>query len=106
MCAAIDLTPLTRPAPSRYGSDKPDLRYGLDFHDVSRPLAGCGFRVFAAALEAGGVVKAIRVPQVPPSRVPETSGSQDGVRGLAARLSSRVPQGQAETESGPVFGCY
>lgn len=37
-------------------------RYGLEFVDVSAAVSGCGFRVFEAALSAGGVVKAIRVP--------------------------------------------
>lgn len=37
-------------------------RYGLEFVDVSSAVAGCGFRVFEAALSSGGVVKAIRVP--------------------------------------------
>ncbi len=38
-------------------------RYGLEFVDVSAAVAGCGFRVFESALSAGGVVKAIRVPE-------------------------------------------
>ena len=37
-------------------------RYGLEFVDVSAAVAGCGCRVFDAALSSGGVVKAIRVP--------------------------------------------
>lgn len=45
-----------------YGSDKPDLRYGLTFTDVSDLCRGCGFGVFAGAVDAGGVVKALRVP--------------------------------------------
>ncbi|MEO8105092.1 MAG: aspartate--tRNA ligase [Candidatus Saccharibacteria bacterium] len=49
-------------AMERYGSDKPDLRYGLELIDLSSDLAASGFGVFAGALTAGGVVKAIRVP--------------------------------------------
>lgn len=48
---------------SRYGSDKPDLRFGLELVDVSGPAARSGFSVFAAAIEAGGLVKGIRVPE-------------------------------------------
>lgn len=35
----------------------------MEFVDVSSCVAGCGFRVFAGALSAGGCVKAIRVPE-------------------------------------------
>lgn len=45
-----------------YGSDKPDLRYDLLFVDVSEACRGCGFGVFADAIEQGGVVLALRVP--------------------------------------------
>ncbi len=46
----------------RYGIDRPDLRFGLEFIDISDALRGTEFKVFAGALEAGGQVKAIRVP--------------------------------------------
>jgi aspartyl-tRNA synthetase len=45
-----------------YGSDRPDLRYELKLHDVGPILAGCEFKVFADALAAGGMVKAICPP--------------------------------------------
>jgi aspartyl-tRNA synthetase len=47
---------------ARYGIDRPDLRYGLELVDISEPLRGSGFQVFAGALSSGGQVKAIRVP--------------------------------------------
>lgn len=50
-------------AQERYGSDKPDVRYGLELVDVSSALEGCSFRVFASALQDGGVVKVIRIPE-------------------------------------------
>ena len=47
---------------SRYGSDKPDLRYGMEIQEIT-PLVGCsGFRVFDDAVAAGGRVAAIHVP--------------------------------------------
>ncbi len=49
-------------AMDRYGSDKPDLRYGLELVDVSKLFAETGFAVFRRAFDNGGVVKAIRVP--------------------------------------------
>ncbi len=47
---------------ARYGIDRPDLRYGLEFVDIAEPLRGSGFQVFASALQGGGEIKAIRVP--------------------------------------------
>src|SRR5262249_11986475 len=41
-------------AMSRYGSDKPDLRYGVELTELTGYLRGTGFRVFATAIEAGG----------------------------------------------------
>lgn len=46
----------------KYGSDKPDLRYELALSDVSDLAAASDFRVFRAALDAGGVVKVIAAP--------------------------------------------
>ncbi|MDF2556191.1 MAG: aspS [Bacillales bacterium] len=48
-------------AMSRYGSDKPDTRFGLEFIQLSEVVAGSDFAVFTRALEAGGQVKAINV---------------------------------------------
>jgi aspartyl-tRNA synthetase len=42
----------------RYGSDKPDMRYGMQLADVSEAFRGTSFRAFAKVIEAGGVVKA------------------------------------------------
>ncbi|MCZ0756780.1 aspartate--tRNA ligase [Anoxybacillus sp. J5B_2022] len=46
---------------ARYGSDKPDTRFGMELVDVSEQVKGCGFKVFAGAVENGGQVKAINV---------------------------------------------
>jgi aspartyl-tRNA synthetase len=46
----------------RFGTDKPDTRFGLELEDWTDRLAGRGFRVFDAACDAGGRVRAIRVP--------------------------------------------
>jgi aspartyl-tRNA synthetase len=48
-------------AMSRYGSDKPDTRFAMELVDLSEQVRGCGFKVFASAVENGGQVKAINV---------------------------------------------
>jgi aspartyl-tRNA synthetase len=50
-------------AMNRFGSDKPDMRFGLEISDFRPVLGGSRFKVFAGAIEKGGVVKGIRVPQ-------------------------------------------
>jgi len=47
---------------ARFGSDKPDLRYGMELVDLSDVAAESGFRVFREAVAGGGRVKGIRVP--------------------------------------------
>ena len=46
----------------KYGSDKPDLRFGMQLIDVSDVFAKSDFRVFQSATEAGGVIKCIVAP--------------------------------------------
>ena len=46
-------------AMDRFGSDKPDLRFGMELTDVSEVVKDCGFGVFTAALENGGSVRGI-----------------------------------------------
>lgn len=46
-------------AMTRYGSDKPDLRFGLEIEDVSDIVGNSDFKVFSGAVAAGGVVRAI-----------------------------------------------
>ncbi|MCR5002606.1 MAG: aspartate--tRNA ligase [Lachnospiraceae bacterium] len=48
-------------AMNRFGSDKPDLRFGMELTDVSDVVKGCGFGVFTGALENGGTVRGINV---------------------------------------------
>ncbi len=49
-------------AMGRFGSDKPDIRFEMEIRDVSDVVANCGFQVFKQAVEDGGVVKALSVP--------------------------------------------
>jgi aspartyl-tRNA synthetase len=49
-------------AMERYGSDRPDLRYGLEIFDTSDVFRGADFGITKSALDAGGRVRGIRVP--------------------------------------------
>ena len=48
-------------AMERFGSDKPDLRFGMELKDISTVASKCGFSVFKDAVSAGGAVKGIIV---------------------------------------------
>ena len=48
-------------AMNRYGSDKPDTRFGMELVDVSETVEGCGFSVFTSALENGGSVRGLNI---------------------------------------------
>ena len=49
-------------AMAKYGSDKPDLRFGMEFVDIGDLAATADFRVFKTVLESGGLIKGITVP--------------------------------------------
>jgi aspartyl-tRNA synthetase len=75
-------------AMARYGSDKPDLRYGLELTDLTEYLRGTEFRVFAGAIESGGYVGAVVMPGGAGQARRELDAWQDwakarGARGLA-----------------------
>jgi aspartyl-tRNA synthetase len=66
-CIGVDLTPPFRrmtyaEAVARYGTDKPDLRFGLEIADVTELVRASEFGVFKGAAEAGGVVRALACP--------------------------------------------
>ena len=63
-CKGIELDEHIRRIPyevamNKWGSDKPDTRFGLEIHDLSDIVKGCGFSVFDGAIEQGGSVRAI-----------------------------------------------
>jgi aspartyl-tRNA synthetase len=67
----------------RYGSDKPDRRFGMEIVDLSDTMRGCGFRVFDSAVESGGAVVAIVV-----------AGEGDRGRGAMDRLDKDIVRGK------------
>ena len=50
-------------AMARYGSDKPDTRFGLELVDVSDLMKDSGFKVFSGAIASGGIVKILPIPE-------------------------------------------
>ncbi len=75
-------------AMDRFGSDKPDTRFGMELVNVSDVVKGCGFGVFTAALENGGSVRGITVKgqaEMPRKKIDAlTSFVKDyGAKGLA-----------------------
>ena len=73
-------------AMARYGSDRPDLRFGLEIVDLSDILGDSGFRGFRAAVEAGGVVRGLAVPGAGGPAAP----------GVPAAASRKMVDGWAE----------
>jgi aspartyl-tRNA synthetase len=77
-------------AMNRYGSDKPDLRFGMELVNLAPELAGAdgkaasGFRVFDDALAAGGVVKAIVAPGLGGASRRELDELTESARGYGA----------------------
>ncbi len=58
---ALPLPRLTyKEAMERFGSDKPDIRYGMEIIDLSDIVKDCGFGVFSGAVSGGGSVRAIK----------------------------------------------
>ena len=47
----------------RYGVDKPDLRYGLEIEELSSIFGTTEFKIFRQALDAGGVIRGLRIPR-------------------------------------------
>jgi len=89
-------------AVNRYGSDKPDLRFGLELHDVSALFASSTFMVFQNTLNSGGVIKCIVVPGCAEYTRKEvddltTVAKEQGAKGLATlALSAEGVKGTAQ----------
>ncbi|MGI6580212.1 MAG: aspartate--tRNA ligase [Saccharofermentanales bacterium] len=69
----------------RFGLDNPDLRFGMELHDVSELAARTDFRVFSGAIEAGGSVQLIVVPQGSSMTRREIDSLTDYVRDYRAK---------------------
>ncbi|SCG75712.1 aspartate--tRNA ligase [Micromonospora inositola] len=90
-------------AMARYGSDKPDLRYGVELTELTDYLRGTEFRVFAGAIDAGGYVGAVVMPGGAGQSRKELDGWQDWAKARGARgLAYVVLDAETGEARGPV----
>jgi aspartyl-tRNA synthetase len=82
----------------RFGTDRPDLRFGIELIDIADLAALTDFGVFRGALEAGGAVKCVCVPGGGEMTRKETDGLAAWAKGLGAK-------GMAVTKAGANGGC-
>ena len=106
----------------KYGTDKPDLRFGMELIDVSDVFAKSEFRVFQSTLETGGVIKCIIAPDsAAMSRkevdkltdvaksfgakgMPYFAITDEGVKGSAAKFVSEAEVEALKSKTGAVVG--
>ena len=74
-----------REALDRFGSDKPDVRYGLELHDLGELAVGSGFRVFDETLAAGGRIVGLAAPGMAGASRSEIDGLVELVRKSGAK---------------------
>jgi aspartyl-tRNA synthetase len=74
-----------REAMEKYGTDKPDLRFGLELIDVSDIFAKSEFRVFQSAIESGGVIKCIVSPGCAEYSRKEVDALAESAKALGAK---------------------
>ncbi len=72
-------------AMERYGSDKPDTRFGLELFDVSDIMAASTFEAFKSVVEKGGTVRAIKIPGI----AGYSRKEMDDVRNLAISFGAK-----------------
>ncbi len=72
-------------AMERFGSDKPDMRFGMELLDISEEVKGSTFKVFSSVLESGGKVKAIKVDDYADIPRRELDGLVEYVQGYGAK---------------------
>src|SRR5689334_15348471 len=90
-------------AMNRYGSDKPDLRYGVELTELTSYLKGTDFRVLAGAIDAGGYVGAVVMPGGAAQSRKELDGWQDWAKARGARgLAYVVLDAETGEARGPV----
>ena len=86
-------------AMSRYGTDKPDLRFGMEMTDVTDLAGETEFRVFLSTIEQGGIIKGFVVPGLAHSSGSDLRRLEEAARGFgAAGMSHLRLQGDGDLE--------
>ena len=86
----------------RFGSDKPDLRYGMELVDLADLFAGSGFNAFASVAADGGAIKALCAPG---GGAPEPQGARQAGRGREGPRRRRTGvAGRRSRRSAPLAG--
>ncbi len=89
-------------AMSRFGVDAPDMRYGLELCDLSDLVRGSGFKVFADAVEKGGVVKAINLTGVGELSRKELDDMGEVVKVFGAKGLAWIKMKEGNEWQGPI----
>ncbi len=87
-------------AMSRFGTDRPDLRFGMELVDICDLAGRTEFGVFTGALGAGGVVKCIRVPGGGEMTRKDTDALADWAKGLGGKGLAVTKVGEGKLETG------
>ncbi len=88
-------------AMNRFGSDKPDMRFGMELCDISDVVKGCGFGVFTGAIEDGGSVRCITVPGMGGIARKKLDKLTEEAKGMGAKGLSYITIG----EDGAIAKC-
>lgn len=84
----------------KYGTDKPDLRFGMEIQDVTALVSGCGFSVFANAVKSKGVVRALCATGAATLSRTEIEKMTEEVKKLGAKgLAYIIVKGRGEYQS-------
>ena len=88
-------------AMNRFGSDKPDMRFGMELCDISEVVKSCGFGVFTGAIEDGGSVRCITVPGMGGIARKKLDKLTEEAKGMGAKGLSYITIG----EDGAIVKC-
>ena len=88
-----------REAMDRFGSDKPDMRFGLEIQDFSEIFRVSGFKVFSGAVESGGVVKAFNAKGLADLTQGELKHLEDVAKSLGAKGLAFIKSENGEWKS-------
>ena len=88
-------------AMDRFGSDKPDMRFGMELCDISEVVRTCGFGVFTGAVESGGSVRSITVPGMGGTGRKKLDKLTEEAKGMGAKGLSYIALG----EDGAIARC-